>query len=267
MFRVGIIGTGNMGEALIKGIIEKTDIKSTQIIAYDINKEKLDSIVDKYNIAGASDSKKVVKLSEYIILAVKPKDLKETLQPLKDLFNEDKVIISILAGVKIAKIKEILAKNIPVVRIMPNTPALIGEGTIGISFDDIIKDDKKLFITELFSIMGEVFIKDENYMDIITGLAGSGPAYVYIFIDALAQGGVKMGLSYEEALQMAIQTVIGSAKLLKETGLHPMVARDKVTSPAGTTIYGIATLEEEGFRNAVIKAVENATKRSKELSD
>lgn len=262
MFKVGVIGCGNMGEAIIKGLIEKAGINPTSIVVNDINKERQNYIVEKYNVAG-SDIRKVVNLSEIVFLVVKPKDLQDSLESIKDLFKENQILISVLAGVKIEKIKSIVEKPL-VVRIMPNTPALIGEGVIGVSFE---KDtEKKQEIIDLLKGLGEVFEVKEELLDVITGLSGSGPAYVFMFIDALAQGGVKMGLPYKDALKIATQTVLGAAKLLKETGEHPAVLRDAVSSPAGTTIYGLHELEKKNFKDAVISAVETATKRSRELS-
>ncbi|ACO04049.1 MAG TPA: pyrroline-5-carboxylate reductase [Persephonella sp.] len=267
MFRIGIIGCGNMGEALIKGFIEKGGVRSTDIIVSDIDPERVKQIVNRYNVAGTESNRKVVDLSQLIILAVKPKDIENTLEPLKDLFDEGKIVVSVLAGVKIERIKNILGKDIPVVRVMPNTPAVIGEGAVGISFDPVIDQEKRKEIKDLFSSVGLAIVVEESLMDAVTGLSGSGPAYVFTFIDALAQGGVKCGLSYREALDLAVQTVLGSAMLIKETGEHPSVLRDRVTSPGGTTIYGLHELEKGSLRDTVINAVESATKRSKELSE
>ncbi len=266
MFRVGIIGAGNMGEAILKGIVEKTDIKPDEIIISDINSERLNFLVEKYGVAATEDNRRLVNMSDVIFLAVKPKDLKKTLTPLKDYFNENKILISVLAGIKIEKIKGII-NNTSVVRIMPNTPALIGEGAIGVSFDNLISDEKKIYILSILKSLGFVLEVQEDLMDAVTGLSGSGPAYVFNFIDSLAQGGVKVGLSYNDALKLAVQTVIGAAKMVKELEEHPSVLRDKVTSPAGTTIYGLHALEKGNFKNTVMNAVEEATKRSKELSD
>ncbi len=266
MFRVGIIGAGNMGEAILKGIVEKTDIKPEEVIISDINSERLNLLVNKYGVAATEDNRRLVNMSDLIFLSVKPKDLEKTLNPLKEYFNEKKILISVLAGIKIEKIKQIIQKT-PVVRIMPNTPALIGEGAIGVSFDELINESKKQEVLSILKSLGLVLEVQENLMDAITGLSGSGPAYVFNFIDALAQGGVKVGLSYNDALKLAVQTVIGSAKLLKELEEHPSVLRDKVTSPAGTTIYGLHALEKGKFKDTVMNAVEEATKRSKELSD
>ena len=265
MFKLGIIGVGNMGEAIIKGIINKKILSSDQILIYDKIEEKAKNISESYGVGIAKSNSLLSKLSEIIILAVKPQDLEKTVNEIKDSLTEDKILVSILAGVSLGRIKSLLNINIPVVRVMPNTPALVGDGSIAVSFEDNLNNEKREYIKSLLSALGKVYEVEEKLMDVITGLSGSGPAYVFTFIDALAQGGVKKGLPYQLALDLAIQTVLGSAKLLQETREHPMVLRDKVSSPAGTTIYGLHSLEKHNFRNAVISAVEEATERSKEL--
>jgi pyrroline-5-carboxylate reductase len=263
MFKVGIIGGGNMGEAIIKGLISKGVLKPSEIIVSDIRKERIDYLVNKYNIAGTNSSNRVSSLADMIVLSVKPKDADEVLHQIKDNLK-GKILISVLAGTNIEKLK-LLSPESKIVRVMPNTPALIGEGAIGVSFDKSLSEEEKKKVLDILKPLGFILEVPEYMMDVVTGLSGSGPAYVFTFIDALAQGGVKGGLSYNDALNLAVQTVLGAAKLLKETGEHPAVLRDKVTSPAGTTIYGLHALEKGAFRNAVINAVEEATKRSKEL--
>ncbi|RMD47123.1 MAG: pyrroline-5-carboxylate reductase [Aquificota bacterium] len=264
MFKVGIIGGGNIGEAIIKGILNGKKVSEDKIIVSDINGERVKYLVEKYHIAGTDSNERVARLSEIVILAVKPKDFERSVSPIKEELN-GKILISVLAGVKIEKIKKVLGENIKIVRVMPNTPALVGEGAIGVSFEEGFTEEERKKVLSILETLGTVVEVKEELMDVITGLSGSGPAYVFTFIDALAQGGVKGGLSYNDALKLAVQTVLGAAKLLKETGEHPAVLRDKVTSPAGTTIYGLHALEKGSFRNTVINAVEEATKRSKEL--
>ncbi|WP_457634590.1 pyrroline-5-carboxylate reductase [Persephonella sp.] len=265
MFKIGIIGCGNMGEAVVKGIINSGKIKSTQIIVSDIDPDKVEMTVEKYNVAGTTSNRRVVENSQIIFLAVKPKDLEKTVLPIKDAFNNKKTVVSVLAGVKITKIKNLIPQS-TVVRCMPNTPALIGEGALGVSFEENIDSSKKEEITQILKSLGTVVEVDEELMDAVTGLSGSGPAYVFMFIEGLIQGGIKEGLSYKQAKDLAVQTVLGSAKLMKETDEHPSVLRDKVSSPAGTTIYALHKLEEKGLKDAVISAVSEASKRSKELS-
>jgi len=264
MFKVGIIGAGNMGEAIVRGLVKGGKLKSTQIIVSDVDRNRVNSVVERYNVAGTTSNVRVVENADIVFIAVKPKDFEETVLPLRDIFKDGQVVISVMAGINREKIKKILEKPF-IVRIMPNTPALIGEGAIGASFGDI-PQDRKEEVLELLSSLGKVVEVDEKLMDVVTGLSGSGPAYVFMFIEGLVQGGIKGGLSYQQALELAVQTVKGAAKLVEETGEHPSVLRDRVSSPFGTTIYALHKLEEKGFKDAVISAVEEATKRSKELS-
>jgi len=264
MFKVGLIGAGNMGEAIIKGLINSQTIKSTEIIISDIDKNRINTLVEKYNIAGTTSNKRVVENSEIIFLAVKPKDLEKTLEPLKDSFKDGQILISVLAGIPVEKIQKI-ADRPYIVRIMPNTPALIGEGAIGLTYGNI-PEEKKNEIKQLLQVLGTVVEVEEDLMDAVTGLSGSGPAYVFMFLEALVQGGIKQGLSYQQASELAVQTVIGAAKMIKEIGEHPAVLRDMVSSPAGTTIHGLHALEEKGFKDAVMSAVEKATERSRQLA-
>jgi len=265
MFKIGVIGCGNMGEAIVRGIVKSQKIKSTQIIVSDIDPDKIETIVEKYNVAGTTSNRRVVENSDIIFLSVKPKDLEKTVLPVKDAFKAKKIVISVLAGIKISKIKNLIPEP-TIVRIMPNTPALIGEGAVGISFGEDIHPSKKEELMDILKSLGTVVEVDETLMDAVTGLSGSGPAYVFMFIEALIQGGIKEGLSYNQAKELAVQTVLGSAKLMKDTGEHPSILRDKVSSPGGTTIHAIHKLEEKGLKDAVITAVSEAAKKSRELS-
>jgi len=264
MFKIGIIGIGNMGEAILKGILSNTNISSDEIIVSDKNKERIDYIVNKYSVAGTDSNERLAKLSEIVFLVVKPKDLQKVLPPIGNLLD-NKILISVLAGTKIQRIKE-FAKNAKIIRIMPNTPALVGESATGVTFDKNIKDEEKENILNLLNSFGKSIVVEEELMDAITGLSGSGPAYVLSFIEGLILGGIKQGLSYNQALDLATQTVLGTVKMLIETKEHPAVLRDKVSSPAGTTIYGLHELEKGKFKDTIISAIEAATKRSKELS-
>ncbi|HIE59172.1 MAG TPA: pyrroline-5-carboxylate reductase [Persephonella sp.] len=265
MFKVGIIGIGNMGEAILKGILSNTNISSDEIIVSDKNKERINYIVNKYSVAGTDNNERLVKLSDIVFLTTKPKDMEKVLSPIENSFD-NRVLISVLAGVKIDKIKK-FAKKAKIVRIMPNTPAIVGESATGVSFDNTFSEEEKENVLKLLNAFGKSIVVEEELMDAITGLSGSGPAYVLTFIDSLAQGGVKQGLSYQQALELATQTVFGTAKMLLEIKEHPSVLRDKVTSPAGTTIYGLHELEKGKLKDTVINAIELATKRSKELSE
>jgi len=264
MFKIGIIGSGNMGEAILNGILNKAGISPDEIIVSDKSRERIDYIVNKYAVAGTDSNERVAKLSDIVFLAVKPKDMKDTLIPIRD-YLKNKILISVLAGVKIDQIKKIV--DTKVVRTMPNTPAMVGESATGVAFDKSLTEEEKQTVLNLINSFGKSVVVDEELMDAITGLSGSGPAYVLLFIDSLAQAGVKQGLTYQQALELAAQTVYGTAKMLMETKQHPAVLRDRVTSPAGTTIYGLHQLEKGKIKDTVMNAVESATKRSKELSE
>ena len=265
MFKIGIIGIGNMGEAILNGIIKNSSIKPEEIIVSDINQERIDYIVNKYGVAGTDSNERLARLAEIIFLVVKPKDFEDTVKPIKDKLKH-KIVISVMAGIKIEKIKSTV-ENSFIVRIMPNTPALVGESTTGISFDKNFPEEKKEEVIDLINTFGKSFVIDESLMDAFTGLAGSGPAYIFTLIDAFAQAGVKQGFSYNEALEIIVQTIKGSAKMIENLKEHPCVLRDKVTSPAGTTIYGLHQLEKGKIKDTIINTVEESTKRSKELSN
>ncbi|RMA97525.1 pyrroline-5-carboxylate reductase [Hydrogenothermus marinus] len=259
--QIGIIGVGNMGEAILKGLISV--VNPENIYVSDINQERLNYIEKKYKVKSLKNEE-LVKNSDIIFLVVKPKDFENTANQIK-VISDNKIIISSIAGLKIEKIKNILNKSY-IVRIMPNTPASVKESATGISFENNFPEEKKEIVINLINSFGKGFVISEDLMDAFTGLSGSGPAYILTIVDALAQAGVKQGFSYNQALNIVIQTLKGTAILLEETKEHPASLRDKITSPAGTTIYGLHALEKGKIRDTLINCVEEATKRSKELS-
>jgi pyrroline-5-carboxylate reductase len=263
--RLVIIGGGNMGEAILKGLIAAQLIKPQQITVTDIFEARLNYLRETYTVQALTDNVKAVAPADLIILAVKPQDIAQTIRGIAPVVDDQKVVISIAAGVSTAKIESAFGKSVRVVRVMPNTPALVLAGAAGLcAGSDAAPADLEV-ARNLFDALGRTVVVAEYLMDAVTGLSGSGPAYIFVLIEALADGGVKMGLTREAALTLAAQTVYGSAKLLLETGLHPGELKDRVTSPAGTTIAGLYALEEHAFRGAVIAAVERATLRSREL--
>jgi pyrroline-5-carboxylate reductase len=263
--RLVIIGGGNMGEAILKGLIEAQLIKPQQITVTDIIEARLGYLRDTYMVQALTDNVKAAAPADLIILAVKPQDITQTIQGMASVVDDQKVVISIAAGVSTAKIESAFGRPVRVVRVMPNTPALVLAGAAGLCVGSHATPVDLEVARVLFDALGRTVVVAEYLMDAVTGLSGSGPAYIFVLIEALADGGVKMGLSREAALTLAAQTVYGSAKLLLETGLHPGELKDRVTSPAGTTIAGLHALEERAFRGAVIDAVERATLRSREL--
>ena len=240
-------------------------IKPQQITVTDIIEARLGYLPDTYTVQSLTDNVEAVAPADLIILAVKPQDITQTIQGMAWVVDDQKVVISIAAGVPTAKIESAFGKAVRVVRVMPNTPALVLAGAAGLCVGSHATPVDLEVARVLFDALGKTVVVAEYLMDAVTGLSGSGRAYLFVLIEALADGGVKMGLTREAALTLAAQTVYGSAKLLLETGLHPGELKDRVTSPAGTTIAGLHALEERAFRGAVIDAVERATLRSREL--
>ena len=266
--KIGIIGTGNMGEALVSGLISSQTSRPDNIICADVREDTLESIKDKYGVITTTNNIDAIKQSEIIIYSVKPQILASVLKETASCLDMSKLVISIAAGVPLAAIESCVNKKLRLVRVMPNIAAFVKESATAIAAGKHThKDDIKLAKAIFDSVGKSVFIEENILMDAITGLSGSGPAYIFLIVDALADAGVKMGLSRKDALFLSSQTVLGAAKLLMETKEHPGQLKDRVTSPGGTAIAGIHTLEKGGLRTTLINAVEAATARSKELGE
>jgi pyrroline-5-carboxylate reductase len=266
--RIGIIGTGNMGEALISGLVHSRSSVPENIICSDVRKEKLKYIKETYGVVTKKSNIDVAKASEIVIYAIKPQIMAAIMRETADCLDMNKLIISIAAGVPMAAIEAYLNKELRLIRVMPNIAASVKESATAIAAGkNATKSDVRLAKAIFDSVGTSIFIEENILMDAITGLSGSGPAYIFIIVDALADAGVKMGLSREDALLLSTQTVLGAAKLLRDTKAHPGQLKDKVTSPGGTAIAGIHTLEKGGLRTTLINAVEAATRRSKELGE
>jgi pyrroline-5-carboxylate reductase len=254
-----------MGEAMIKGLLQAGLVPRTAIAATDARPERLEQIVRQYGIRAAASNPALVRDSDVLILAVKPQIMAAVLREIAPAVDAKKLLVSIAAGMATRTLRDFLGKPARLIRVMPNTPALVLEGVTAIARAEGLEAGDLETAQELFGAVGRVVVLDEDALDAVTGLSGSGPAYVAIVIESLADGGVKMGLDRATALTLAAQTVLGSAKLLLETGAHPGQLKDMVASPGGTTIAGICALEEGGVRRTFIAAVERATQRSKEL--
>lgn len=265
---ISIIGTGNMGEALVSGLISSKSTAAENIICTDIREDQLESVKEKYGVAVTTNNLDAVKASEIIIYAVKPQIIAPVLVETASKLDMSKLIISIAAGVSLAAIESCLNKKLRLIRVMPNIAAFVKESaTVVAAGKNASQDDVKMAMA-IFDSMGKtIFLKENILMDAVTGLSGSGPAYIFLIVDALADGGVKVGLARQDALFLATQTVLGAAKLLMETREHPGKLKDMVTSPGGTAIAGIHTLEKGGLRTTLINAVEVATQRSRELGE
>jgi len=262
---VGFVGAGNMGEALIKGLLAANLVPAEAIHATDVRLERLKELNRQYGIQISSDNAELIRHADIVILAVKPQIMDAVLTEIAPVVTRRKLLISIAAGVSTAKIRAVLGKDARLIRVMPNTPALVLEGVTAVAKAEGLEADDLETAGEIFSAVGRVVVLGEDLMDAVTGLSGSGPAYVAVVIESLADGGVRMGLDRITAMTLATQTVLGTAALLRETGLHPGAVKDMVCSPGGTSIAGVAALEEGGIRTTFIKAVERATQRSREL--
>ena len=262
------IGSGNMGEAIISGLIVSGSSKPENIICTDVRESRLDEIKSDYGVRVSVNNVEAVEASDIIVYAVKPQIMATVLEETADKLDMSKLVISIAAGVPMPAIESCLNKDLRLIRVMPNIAAAVKEAASAIAAGGHATDEDVDLAMEIFNSIGKsVFLKENYLMDAVTGLSGSGPAYIFLIVDALADAGVKMGLAREEALFLSTQTVLGAAKLLMETREHPGQLKDKVTSPGGTAIAGLAMLEEGGLRTTLIRGVEAATQRSKELGE
>lgn len=260
MALLGFVGAGNMGFAMLKGASHVFD--KEQLTYTDVNKKRLEEVKTETGIAFTEGNKELVKACQYIVLAVKPQYLDPVLDEISSVLDKEKVIIAIAPGIAIEHYKEKLG-DVKIVRAMPNTPALVNEGMSGICFsDDTFEESEKKVIFDFFGSFGKFEVVTENLMDAVVCASGSSPAYVYMFIEALADSAVKYGIPRDKAYVFAAQTVLGSAKMVLETGKHPGELKDQVCSPAGTTIAAVAELEESGFRSAIIKAADRCYEKS-----
>jgi len=265
--RIAIIGAGNIGEALIGGMIRGNLTKPENILATRRSEDALQELKLKWGIAITTNNRKGVHGVDIIILAVKPQGANEVLEEIADVIEPHQLIISVMAGVTTQLISKKIGKDNPIIRTMPNTPVLVDEGATALAKGAHATDEHLEFASTIFSAIGKVEILPENLMDAVTGLSGSGPAYIYMVIEAMTDGGVKMGIPRAIALRLAAQTVYGAAKLVMETRKHPAILKDEVTTPGGTAIAAVHELETHGLRTMLINAVATATQRSKELSE
>lgn len=265
MKKIGFVGGGAIAEAIIKGLL-KHGTASTAIFVSDISTERLVYLKDNLQIQIVKDNAAVVSAADLIVLAVKPQNLAEAAQSLAGAIDRNKTIISILAGVTTLQVENILPPESRVVRAMPNTPALVGCGITALTAGRCAEEKDLAAAKVIFESVGSVIVLPEKMMNAVTGLSGSGPAYLYLVIEALADGGVLAGLPRDVALKLAVETVRGAAAMVAETGLHPGQLKDMVTSPAGTTITGLHRLEQAGVRGVFMEAVKAAAEKSELIS-
>lgn len=263
--RFAFIGAGNMAEALLKGLLSSLHVPPKHITATDVVAERLAYLEATYGIATSTGNLRTAQEHEVIILAVKPQTMAMVLEMIAPAITRDKLVISIAAGITLQTLQQGLGADNRIVRVMPNTPALVLSGAAGISPGKSTTPQDVELVERLFNAVGRAVVVSEEMMDAVTGLSGSGPAFIFVLIEALSDGGVLMGLTRPVATDLAAQTVLGAAKMVLETGKHPGELKDMVTSPAGTTIAGMHALEDGGLRGLMMEAVRRATERSAAL--
>ena len=262
---VGFIGLGNMAKAMIGGILAKGLMGPNEIIGTAATEETRLKIANKYGIQVRDSNEAVAKEADIVILAVKPQYLKVVIADIMDSIDESKVVVSIAAGKTIAWLAKEFEKPTKIIRVMPNTPALVLEGCSAVCRNDLVGDSDFHFVLELLESFGKAYTVPESLMDVVVGVSGSSPAYVFLFIEAMADAAVAGGMPRKQAYEFAAQSVLGSAKMVLETGKHPGELKDMVCSPAGTTIEAVRVLEEQGFRGTVMDAVTACIDRSRKL--
>lgn len=260
--KIGFVGCGNMAGAMIGGLIKSNMVAKDEIIASAKHKETIDKASIMYGINVTLDNKEVVNKSEVVVLAVKPFYYSQVIEEIKDVVDDKKIIITIAPGQTISSLEERFGKKVKLVRTMPNTPALVGEGITAMCINDNVSPEEAQYVKEILCSFGEAELVSEDLMDVVVSVSGSSPAYVFMFIEAMADAAVADKMPRDKAYKFAAQAVLGSAKMVLDTGMHPGVLKDMVCSPGGTTIEAVRVLEEKGMRSAVIEAMKACTKKA-----
>jgi len=263
---IGIIGCGNMGRGILEGVLNNGLAEADKVFIYDKNLSKTHEIGEELGVCVSETGLELMKEAEVVILAVKPNIYKPVLEEIKGAVRENQIIVTIAAGITLDFVEGILGQDKHIVRTMPNTPALVGEGMTAVVPGKGSREEDLKTVVDIFSGIGKVEIVPEYLIDAVTGVSGSSPAYVYMFIEAMADGAVLAGMPRDKAYKFAAQAVLGSAKMVLESGKHPGELKDMVCSPGGTTIEAVKSLEENGFRGVVINAVLACIERSREMS-
>ena len=263
--RIGFIGCGNMATAMIKGILDSQKVKTEDVIASAKSEKTREKIKTELGINAARKNKEVVEFSDILFLAVKPQYYEEVIQEIKDDLRENQMIVSIAPGKTLAWLAERLGEDKKIIRTMPNTPAMVKEGMMGMCRNDLVTEDEMQQVKDICESFGKAEVVPESLIDVVVGVSGSSPAYVFMFIEAMADAAVADGMPRTQAYKFAAQAVLGSAKMVLETGKHPGELKDMVCSPGGTTIEAVRVLEEKGMRSAVIEASRACVKKAKDM--
>ncbi len=263
--RLAVIGSGKMASTLVRAWVDSGVVRREEVVATARHGEHLANITADLGVATTLDNRAAAAKADVVLLGVKPQGAQEVLAELSEVLHEGQLLVSVLASVTTGYIEERLARPVPVVRVMPNTPALVGEGMAALCAGRYASAEQVARMKAAFERLGRALVIDEKHFDAVTGLSGSGPAFLYIVIEALAEGGVKVGLPRAVATELAAQSCLGAAKMVLATGQHPALLKDAVTTPAGCTVDGILKLEEGGLRVTLIKTIVEATRRAGEL--
>lgn len=265
---IAVIGAGNIGRALIGGMLSAHELEPSQVRATRRREDAVEELLRQFpGIRAGLDNREAVDGASVVVLAVKPQNAARVVEEVRDVVGADALVISVLAGLTTDGLAKAFGRDLRIVRAMPNTPMIVDEGATALAAGSRADDGHLALARQLFEAVGTVEIVPEYLMDAVTGLSGSGPAYVYMFIEALTDGGVKQGIPRPQAFRLAAQTVYGAARLVIESGKHPAILRDEVTTPGGTAIAAVADLESHGLRTMLINAVATATARSGELRE
>ena len=263
--KVTFIGCGNMATAMIAGMLESGKVAASDLMATAKTKETCEKKAKEFGIQTLTDNAQAVKESDVIVLAVKPQFYQDVITEIKEVMKENALVISIAPGKTLEWFEEVFGRKVKLIRCMPNTPAMVGEGMMGICPAATVTEEELQIVRELCSGFSRTEIVTENLMDVVVSVSGSAPAYVFMFIEAMADAAVADGMPRKSAYTFAAQAVLGSAKMVLETGMHPGELKDMVCSPGGTTIEAVRVLEEKGLRSAVIEAMKACTKKSRDM--
>ncbi len=264
--RVAVLGAGKMGGILLQAFLKQQILRPDQLLATVAHADRAAALSAQWGVEVSTDNRAVVEQADVILLGVKPFQVPDLIASISPVLTTDKLLISFAASVRTSAIEQAAGIDIPVIRAMPNTPSMLGAGISALCRGHYVTEPQMAFATRIFETVGRTVIVDEKHMDAVTGLSASGPAFIYIILESLAEAGVKVGLPRDIATLLAAQTTYGAARMVLETGYHPALLKDAVTTPAGCTIDGILELEEGGLRVTLIKAVMRASQRAKELA-
>lgn len=255
-----------MAQAIIEGILKSGDYQNDSLMVSSKTEESLQRVQERFSIQTVKKNTEIARWADLLFLAIKPDTHEEVIKEIRDEIREDTIVVTIAAGITLEFLEQLFGKKIKAVRSMPNTPSLVGEGMSAVCFNELVSLDDRVTVLSVFNCFGKVEVIEEKLMNSIPAISGSSPAYVYMFIEALADGGVKQGIPREKAYHLAAQAVLGAAKMVLDTGKHPGELKDAVCTPGGATIEAVLTLEEKGFRAAILGAMDSCTQKTEQLT-